>query len=492
MVVGFGGSWYSDAVIGRLELALPLGIVLAPAVAFAQSATGRLAGTVLDPTRAAIPDAEVIVRSESTGTALGLETNAAGAFAAASLAPGLYTVEVSAEGFRSHTVEGQKVDVARATALPPIVLELGLSTEVVVVEGGVSQVQTTNAEVSSIVTSEQIAELPLIGRDPLSFVRLQAGVAYSGATPTTINGQRTSFSSVTLDGINIQDNYIRHNALDYLSSRTLLDQVAEFAVTSQNGSPAVGGGASQVNFSTRSGGPDFHANAYWHTRSDKLAASPWFSNRQGLEKPALRYNQFGGSLGGPLVRDRAFFFANYESLRDRRRSLENTRILTPDAARGVFSYIDLSGAMRQVDVLRLQGLQPDPEAAQVLGRLPSPTEINNFDTGDSSSKRLLNTAGYRFFTRDDGDRDAVTTRTDWNVTSRDAVAVTYKFRQEDNDRPDAGVAFYEIPPVKDFQQTNFLSAGWRTSPGPRRTRRASDSISHPATSATARLRSITS
>ena len=215
--------------------------VLAAALANAQSSTGRLAGTVLDPSRAAIPAAEVTVRSDATGAALELQTNTAGGFLAVSLLPGYYTVEVVAEGFKAYTVEAQKVDVARETSLPPIVLELGAASEVIVVEGGVSQVQTTNAEVTSVVTSDQIAELPLIGRDPLSFVSLQAGVAYSGATPTVINGQRTTFSKVTLDGVSIQDNYIRSNGLDYLSSRTLLDQVAEFTVTSQNGSAAAGG-----------------------------------------------------------------------------------------------------------------------------------------------------------------------------------------------------------------------------------------------------------
>ena len=461
----------SMRTIAPILAAVAAVLVLAPE-GLPQSATGRLAGTVLDPSRAAIPAASVVVRSEATGNSLTLETNVAGAFSAAALAPGLYTIEVVADGFRSHTVEHQKVDVARETSLPPIVLELGLATEVVVVEGGVSQVQTTNAEVTSIVTTDQIAELPLIGRDPLSFVRLQAGVASSGSNPTVINGQRTSYSNVTLDGINIQDNFIRTNALDYLPSRTLLDQVAEFTVTSQNGSPAVGGGASQVNFVTRSGGPEFHGNAYWHTRSDALAASTWFSNRQGLDKPKLSFNQYGGSLGGPLIQNRAFFYANYESTRDRRESLVNATVLTPDAARGVFSYIDLGDRMRQVDILAIQGLQPDPEVAQVVGRIPAPSEINNFDVGDSSRERQLNTAGYRFLTQDNGDRDAITTRTDWNLTTRDALAVTYKFREETNDRPDIGVGYYDSPPVRDFGRTHFLSAGWRSSPGPRWTNEA--------------------
>ena len=144
--------------------------VLAAALAYSQASTGRLAGTVLDPSGAAIPAAEVTVRSDATGAELELQTNAAGGFLAVSLLPGNYTVEVLAEGFKAHTIEAQKVDVARETSLPPIVLEIGAATEVVVVEGGVSQVQTTNAEVSSVVTADQMADLPLIGRNPLTFL----------------------------------------------------------------------------------------------------------------------------------------------------------------------------------------------------------------------------------------------------------------------------------------------------------------------------------
>ncbi len=442
---------------------------LNPGESTGQSATGRLSGVVLDPSGAAIPGAAVVVRNESTRTTTNLVTNAAGGFAAGALVPGLYSVEVSIDGFRSHAVQRLKVDVARETAVPPIRLEIGIAIESVVVEGGVNQMQTTNAEVSSIVTSEQIRELPLIGRDPLSFVRLQAGVTYNGTGPTTINGQRTSFSGVTIDGINVQDNFIRNNALDYLASRTLLDQVAEFSVISQNGAPAVGAGASHVSFVTRSGGPEFHGNGYWHIRNDKLAAAPWFSNRQGLERPALRINQFGGSVGGPVIRNRAFFFANLESSRDRRQALINNTILTPDAARGIFSYVDLAGALRQINVLDIHGLQADPEMAKVISKIPAPSEINNFDVGDSTSERQLNTAGYRFLTRDNGERDGLTARGDWNVTSRDALSVTYKYTQEGNDRQDgdARVAFNVVPPVRDSIHTHFLSAGWRTTPGPR-------------------------
>ena len=413
-----------------------------------------------------------MVRSESTGATVELKTNVVGAFSVSSLAPGLYTINVHADGFRTYALKRQKVDVALATSLPPIILEIGAAAEVVVVEGDIARVQTSNAEVTSIVTTDQIQELPLIGRNPLSFVSLQAGVAYGGGANTVINGQRTSYSNVTLDGINIQDNFLRGNALDFLPSRTLIDQVSEFAITTQNGSSAVGMGASQVNFTTRSGGPQFHGNAYWHNRSDRLAAASWFSNRQGLDEPMLKFNQYGGSLGGPAVRNRVFFFANYEVTAERRESLVNATVLTPPAAQGIFQYLDLSGTLREVDLLRFQGLEPDPVAAEILGRIPAPSEINNFDRGDSTAERQLNTAGYRFLTRDNDDREAITARADWNASRSGSLAVTYKLTDETNDRPDAGVGFREVPPVQSFVQTQFLSAAWRSTFGPRWTNEA--------------------
>ena len=441
-------------------------------VAFGQTGSGRLNGVVLDATRASIPGASIMVRSESTGATVELKTNVVGAFSVSSLAPGLYTINVHADGFRTYALNRQKVDVALATSLPPIILEIGAAAEVVVVEGDIARVQTSNAEVTSIVTTDQIQELPLIGRNPLSFVSLQAGVAYGGGANTVINGQRTSYSNVTLDGINIQDNFLRGNALDFLPSRTLIDQVSEFAITTQNGSSAVGMGASQVNFTTRSGGPQFHGNAYWHNRSDRLAAASWFSNRQGLDEPMLKFNQYGGSLGGPAVRNRVFFFANYEVTAERRESLVNATVLTPPAAQGIFQYLDLSGTLREVDLLRFQGLEPDPVAAEILGRIPAPSEINNFDRGDSTAERQLNTAGYRFLTRDNDDREAITARADWNASRSGSLAVTYKLTDETNDRPDAGVGFREVPPVQSFVQTQFLSAAWRSTFGPRWTNEA--------------------
>lgn len=451
------------------RLSLGLVAALVPLALAAQTGGGRLAGVAVDASGAAVPGARVQAANQATGLLARTESNTAGGYVVADLPPGLYSLEIEAEGFRLFRLTDVKVDVGRTTSVPPARLEIGEISETVEVVAGAAQVETSNAELTATVSTDQILKLPLIGRDPLSFVKLQAGVAQGGRTPTTINGQRTAHSAVTLDGINIQDNYIRSNGLDFLPSRTLLDQVAEFSVTTQNGSSAVGGGASQVNFTTRSGTTEYHGAAYWHHRNGALAASDWFSNRQALAKPDLNENFFGGSLGGPVsgLGNKLFFFANFEARTRRAETLVNTQILTPDARRGVFTYLDSDENLRKVNVLSLQGLAVDPAMDALLDRVPGPEAINNFDIGDSDREQLLNTAGYRYLARDDGDRAAVVTRLDYAASDRHLLSGTYKFSREDNDRPALGIGYDPDPLVRDFGHSNFLSAAWRSALSPK-------------------------
>ena len=432
----------------------------------AQTATGRISGTVLDPSHAAVEGAPVTVRSEASGAVTETVTSASGAFSIVDLAAGFYAVEVDLPGFHRHVISGVKVDVASETSVPPIVLALGELTESIEVVAGATQVQTTNAEMTTTVTVEQIERLPIIGRNALSLIHLQAGVANAGAHPTVINGQRTSFSNVTLDGINIQDNFIRNNALDFNPNRPLIDQVNEFTVTTQNGNSAVGNGASQVNFTTRAGTNDFHGNLYWHNRNSALSAGEWFSNRQGLPKPFLNWNQFGGSLGGPIVRNKLLFYTNYEAFRQRAETLVNATILTPDAARGIFTYRDDDGRVQKVNVLNAMGVAKDPKAEEIRARIPDPSQINNFDVGDSDRDLLRNTAGYRFLARNDEDRDASTTRLDMVLSETHLLSGTYQYTREEGDRPDIANGYHRTPVIRNFIHTNLMSLGWRWSPNP--------------------------
>ena len=432
----------------------------------AQTATGRISGTVLDPSGAAVQDALITIRSESSGATFSVITSSAGGFTAIDLSAGAYAVEVEVPGFRRHIVKSVKVDVATAASLPPIRLEIGEITVVVEVQGGVSQVQTTTAELTSTVTKEQIQHLPFIGRSPLSLIALEAGTASAGAAPTVINGMRTSFSNVTLDGINIQDNFIRANALDFIPNRILIDQISEFTITTQNGNSAVGGGSSQVNFSTPSGTSEFHGNLYIHNRNSRFSASQWFSNRTGLPKPFLNLNQFGGSLGGPILKNKLMFYTNYEGYRQRSQALTNAVILTPDARRGIFTYRDNNNRVQKINVLRAAGIDRDPEAERILSQIPGPDQINNFDVGDSGRDLLRNTAGYRFLAQRNGDREATTSRLDYVLSGKHLISGTYQYSRDEPDRPDVGNGFHRVPVVKEFSHAQLVSVGWRWSPNP--------------------------
>ena len=142
----------------------------------------------------------------------------------------------------------------------------------------------------------------------------------SGSNTTSVNGLKSSFSTVTLDGINIQDNFIRTNDLDYAPMRTTIDQVSEITVSTSNASSAIGGGSSYMVLSTKSGTNQFHGSVYEYNRNYKLSANDWFNNKSSVERTPLNLNQYGASLGGRIVRDKLFFFVNPEFYRNKQRS----------------------------------------------------------------------------------------------------------------------------------------------------------------------------
>ena len=445
----------------------PLCLLLAAfSPAGAQTATGRLSGTVVDPAGLVVAGARLLVKGEATGVSFSGVTSALGAFHFSNLPPGEYSIEVNSEGFRRQLIRRFKVDVAKENVAPPVRLEIGTVTEVVEVAGGASQVQTSNAELAATVTMQQIQHLPLTERNPMSLIALEAGVAVNGRSPTVIHGQRTSFSNVTLDGINIQDNFIRANALDFIPNRLLVDEVSEFTITSQNGNAALGLGASQVSFITPSGGNAYHGNLRWYNRNNKFAANEWFSNKSGTEKPFRNLNQFGGAMGGPILRDRLLFYSNYEGYRQHLQALANSVVLTANARSGIFTYRDVNGRTQRLNVLSAAQLRLDPRVAELLRQTPGPEAINNFEAGDSDASLLRNTAGYRFNVRDNVTRDNVTTRVDYNRSAHHLLSGTYRYNREIVDRADIGNGFHKIPVVSNDGHTHFLSVAWRWNPSP--------------------------
>ncbi len=247
----------------------------------------------------------------------------------------------------------------RNIPVPPVVLELGGAvSETITVEADANHgPKPAGAEITDTVEREQIEELPILDRDPLNLLELQAGVSQDrrgdGAFVTVINGQRQSFSNLTLDGINIQDNYVRSWSLLTIHPNLLfMSQVGEFTTTTQNAGPQAGMGSSQVSMVTPSGTNQWHGEGFWDYRTDALAANDWFDDAEGIGKPNLLLNQGGGDIGGPVIKDKLFVYGAYELFRLRQQSRVSTTVLTPMARNGIFQWQDLASGSTPVCATR--------------------------------------------------------------------------------------------------------------------------------------------
>jgi hypothetical protein len=462
---------------------------------FAQVPTGTIEGTVKDSQSLSVPGATVTLTNEGTARTQTATTSSRGVFQFTHLNVGVYKVEVSRTGFKVSVVNGIKLDASTEYSLPPVVLELGALNDTIAVEADANLVRTAGAELTDTVERKQIEELPILDRDPMKLLGLQAGVSQNGRTASVINGQRQSFSNVTLDGINIQDNYIRSGSLDYTPNLLLMSQVGEFTTTTQNAGPQAGLGSSQVSAVTPSGTNNWHGEGFWYYRAGGLAANDWFNDANGVGKPNLLQNQAGGDVAGPIVKDKLFVYGAYELFRRRREIPTNTLVLVDSARSGIFKFAaDCSnmgdpnlpvcpagvtqGSIQSVNILSLEnGERPhnfgqnmnqpwpvvpiDPFISNLLPRVP--TTINNPGFGDG-----LNTGGYSFNQRNNETRDNTSIRLDWNPALHHSFSGTYAWNRDVVDRPGSGLdlpnTYDAVPPNYNNDKENFLSAAWRWSP----------------------------
>ena len=420
---------------------------------------GRLSGSVVDPSGAAISGATVkVLLRGGTEALLSAKTNEAGLFAFVAVRPAVYDVEVEASGFSKTVLREVKVSPIQETGLASIKLEVAATQQVVEVAANVQSVQLTNSEISATVTAKQIESLPVLDRQVSTLFLTQAGVS-SGRGPTVVNGMRTSMSNVTLDGINIQDNFIRTNALDYIPTKTTIDQIAEVTIATSNfGSTIGGGGGAQMVLSSRSGSNDFHGAAYWYNRNSALAANDWFNNKAGVGVPFLNLNQPGASLGGRIIRDKLFFYGNYEAFRLREQTSTLRTVLTPSAASGNFTYRDTSGTLRSANILGLRNIKIDPAIKSMIDQLPAG---NSTDAGDG-----LNTTGYLFNANSNEDRNHIITKGDYYLSPKHNFTGTYNYTTDKVNRPDQGDFYTTLPPVFNDNHNHLLSLAWRWTASP--------------------------
>jgi hypothetical protein len=318
----------------RAVLTLLLVAVLA-APALAQTTLGRLSGTVLDSSGGVLPGATITLTSEQTNQVQTTVSSETGAFLFPQVPVGTYKIDISLPGFKAATFT--KVSVAVGQGCADGAPRAGNVTENVTVEAGTSLVPTTSPEVTTTVEQAQIVSLPLNGRNPISLVQLQAGVASLGRTNTAINGGRPTWTQVTQDGVNIQDNFIRTNSVDFVPNRPTADNVSEFSIVTTAQGADNAGGASQVRMVTPSGTNALRGNAYEYNRHSDFAEPTYFNKKAGLPVNYLNRNQFGGSVGGPILKDKLFFYGNYEAFRQKQQVAQNYTIpISNDLLRGTF------------------------------------------------------------------------------------------------------------------------------------------------------------
>ena len=427
----FGGVIVRRLILAALLLALPV-------AAMAQNPLGRLTGVVRDASDAVLPGATVTIYNDATGFSQTETTSEIGAFTFPQLQVGTYRVVVELAGFKTQTYTQVVINVGQEYSLSAK-LAIGELSETVQVTAGELLVKTTTPEVSATVQQKQVLDIPLANRDVTNLIKLQMGVAgIANRTNTTINGGRPTWTQVTLDGINIQDNFIRTNSLDFLPNRPNSDNVAEFSITTSVSGADSAGGATSVRMVTPSGTNTFRGSIFEFNRDSKFAANSFFNNAAGVPIPKLKRNQYGGRIGGPILRNKLFFFANYEGFRQTTQTSQNLTIpANSDFTSGVYRYVGLDGVARSVNVMALSGLPIDPKLqSDFLSKIPGPSNVNNYDVGNSTAARILNTAGYRFNQTDLNNRDQFTFRLDYDATLNHKFEGVFAYFKETDDRTD--------------------------------------------------------
>lgn len=306
----------------------------------AQDATGKITGNITDVSGAIIPDAEVTVANTATNVSQTVTTNKEGFYQALQLPIGLYRVTVVAPGFEKTTVESRTALQINQTLRIDVKLEIGRVNQAVVVESNASQVETENSVVGGTVTGQAIYELPLNGRNTLDLLGTQPGVSAtnpdSGAAGNySIGGMRTDSVTYLLDG-GLNNDLLSNGVV----ANPNPDAVAEFRVLENNYSAEYGRSAGGiVSVVTKSGTNGFHGTGYDYLRNNFFDANSFFNNQQNLPVPVLKRNQFGGTVGGPIVKNKLFFFFSYEGQRQTAldASLGRVTTFTPAEANGDFS-----------------------------------------------------------------------------------------------------------------------------------------------------------
>ncbi len=371
-------------------------LLMAGLPALAQQETATITGVVQDPSGAVIPGANVRLTNLGTNIASSTVTNEAGFYTVTHLKPGPYSVTVEKQGFKKFVQSGVTLQVNQAARLD-ISLQLGAQAEIVEVTAEAPLVETESANRGAVIDQRKIVDLPLNGRDYNQLALLSPGVLQ--ATPRfgisalqfkgafNANGNRVFMNVFLLDGLDNVSYSNSYRGENVQVVQPSIDALQEFKIQTSNYSAEFGRSAGAiVNATIKSGTNAFHGALYEFLRNEKLDARNFFAPT----KPARKRNQFGGSVGGPIFRNRTFFFGDYEGLRDREGQTHNSNVATADMKRGIYGSTPMFNPFTtrteggrtirdQFAGNRIPEAMWDPVAVKMLQPLPDPNQVGPFN-----------------------------------------------------------------------------------------------------------------
>jgi len=390
--------------------------------AWSQTGTSTVRGIVKDPSGASVSGATVTLTSLETNAVRMMRTTTSGTFSFEFLPVGDYDVTMEAAGFRKLVVHPVRALVANVTDVP-VTLEIGEVSATVTVEAAEAavQVNTTDATLGNNFSSAQLTQLPIEGRGVLPLLTLQAQVTPDGY----VAGGRSDQSNVTLDGVDINDAQTSDIKSPVL--RLNSEAIEEFRVVTVNANSDEGrSSAAQINLVTKSGTNSWHGSAFEFHRNTIFTANDFFNKLSGVERPKLIRNVFGGTLGGPVVKDKLFFFYSYEGRRDASGTAVTS--LVPLAGLGQGQLVvnaqrcTTGGSCEAPQDFTLTTAQLDnawsvvhtnPVAISTLAAVAAKYPANDASIGDG-----IMTGGFRFNASTPVNLNSNMARIDWNITSK--------------------------------------------------------------------------
>ena len=431
--------------VNNLLVLVMIGIVTT--LSSSQTSTTSVRGTIVDPKGAVVPGAEVTITNSATAYSRTTKTDEQGVYQFVEVPPATYTVDIKAPGFGTVRVDSVRLLVNTPATLNQV-LQVQSVAETVEVISQAPLVNTEDASIGHAFTADQMTTLPFEGRDPVAILSLQPGVLYTGNSASinsdqdsrsgAVSGARSDQTDITVDGVDNNDpvkGYAFQGAL-----RSTLESLEEFRVTTTNSNAEAGrSSGAQVSLVTKSGTNKFHGSLYEYNRSGIGEANSWFNERSELDAgnpnvpPHLVRNTFGGAIGGPIVKNRLFFFATYEGQRTHESAVATRLVPSANMRKGIITYLCDPGSkncpagglftLSPSDLAQLDpncrglgtcppgtGPGPDPAAEAVFQSYPLP---NNPQGGGDG----FNIGAFTFSDPTPAKLDTYIVKLDYNLTS---------------------------------------------------------------------------